>query len=94
MQYFAIDNVIRFLDEASKSESMDTTLQNKYLQVLESLRSQMPAERSEFVSNMNINHSHIQNMVVNGYQTVPAPGVHAPSMADCREEKLGNVRYY
>lgn len=92
MQNFALSNAIRFLDEASRSPSLDITLQTKYTQVVESLRSQMPTERSGFISNMNVNNTHIQNMVVNGHLTPAAAEIHTPSLAEYGE-KSGEVRY-
>jgi hypothetical protein len=71
---------------------LDITQKNKYIQVVESLRSQMPPERSAFVSTMNINQMHIQNMVVNGQQTTTAAGVQTPNLAEY-VEKMGQVRY-
>lgn len=90
MQNFAVNKAMRFLEEVSRSGSLDITLQNKYTLVLESLRSHMPAERSGFVSNMNINTVH--NMVVNGQQTPTPTGAHTPSLLEYGE-KLGEVRY-
>jgi hypothetical protein len=93
MQNFALSNAIRFLDEASRSPSLDITLQTKYTQVLESLRSQMPTERAGFISNMNINNTHIQNMVVNGHLTPAAAEIHTPSLLEYGE-RPNEVRYY